>query len=116
MKTERYRLYAAKPTDETMAEAMNSRYGMISSGYVLIYKSGKGTPPGFKEMGDKEVALLAKRDLRWLAEINIQIMEEFVAKHREAEKRARMKFLADFEAELQAEEAKLMEEKDHAEE
>lgn len=111
MKTEKYRLFAAKVNDDTMKAAMNAKHSRITPAYVLVYKSGKKPAEEFKEMGDREIEFLTKADLQWLAESNIRIMEEFAEKHREEEEKARAKFFAEFKAELEAEEKKLMEER-----
>lgn len=115
MTTEKYFLFAAKTKPETMKVAMEEKYGMITPAYVLIYKTGEEAPAGFKKMGENELRLLTKRDLEWLTDTNLVIMEEFVRAHREEEERAMLKFMEEFRANLEAEQKKIMEEWEHGE-
>lgn len=103
---ENYRLYAAMLNEKTMRAALETPYARISGGYALIYKRGKA-PDGYREMTGKALGLLTDAEKQWLEETNIAIMEQFVKKHEEAQKRGIRKFAARFEEELRAERERL---------
>ena len=113
MTTAKYNLFAAKTNPETMKAAMEEKYGRITPTYVLIYREGDESPAGFKQMGENELRFLTKRDLEWLTDTNIAVMEAFVKAHREEEERAMLKFMEEFRANLEAEQKKIREEWDH---
>lgn len=113
MKTEKYRLYVAPFTNETIKAALDEPYARASKTHVLIYKKGKG-PDGYKEMKDEDAYLLPASDVKWLKEVNIVLMEKFLLEHREKSEKAEAKFIKEFERELQAEREKLAQQRSGA--
>lgn len=110
MKTEKYRLFVAKTTDETIRAALDQAYSKASGTHVLIYTNGK-RPPGFKEIRDEDaVRLLPSADKDWLKNVNLEIIKRFAEKHEKEIEEAGMKFLGELEEELKKERAKLIEE------
>ena len=110
MKTEKYRLFVAKTTDEAIRAALDQSYSKASGTHVLIYTNGK-RPPGFKEIRDEDsMRLLPSADRDWLKGVNLEVMKRFAAKHEKEIEEAGLKFLGEFEEELKKERAKLFEE------
>lgn len=109
MTTETYRLYAAPFNSETAQAAMNSEYARATPTHVIVYSTGE-KPKGFKEITKETLSLLPKEDMKWLAEINRGIIQDFVKKHMEEQERANKQFLEDFERELEKERQKLLSE------
>ena len=107
MKKETYHLYAAAFNEETAKIALDEPYSKASKTHVLIYKKGK-CPEGYKEIKNEDAYLLPGSDVRWLQEVNIELIKQFVANHREADERSAKKFLEDFERELNVEREKLV--------
>ena len=106
MREERYRLYAAPFNKDTAEIALNEQYARATKTHVLIYKRGK-CPTGYKEITDANAYMLPAADQKWLKEVNLLLMREFMQRNREAEEKAGMKFLEEFEKELQIEREKL---------
>lgn len=106
MRTEKYRLYVAPFNQETAKVALSEPYAKASKTHILLYKKGK-KPDEYKEITDENINLLPAADRKWLQEINVRLIQEFVLNHREEEERANKKFLEEFERELQIEKQKL---------
>lgn len=106
MKTERYRLYIAPFNADTVQFALDEPYSRATETHVMIYKRGKG-PNGYKELPSNMVHLLPAQDRKWIMEINILLMRQFVKKNREKEERAGRKFVEEFEKELEKEREKM---------
>lgn len=107
-RTERYRLFVAETRNDTMRTALDEAWSKASGTHVLIYKKGK-CPPGFREMKDENLHLLPSADREWLNEVNALAAAEFLKKHEKEAERANLRFLSDFEKELEAERRKLAE-------
>lgn len=106
MKTEKYRLYVGVMNKENMQIALNEAYSMARKTHILIYKKGK-CPNGFKEMKPDESYLLPANDQKWLKEVNMELISQFILKNKEKEEKANKKFFEEFEKELQVEREKL---------
>lgn len=106
MRTEKYRLYVAPFNQETAKVALSEPYAKASKTHILLYKKGK-KPDEYKEITDENINLLPAVDRKWLQEINVRLIREFMLNHREEEERANEKFLEEFERELQIEKQKL---------
>lgn len=106
MKAEKYRLYVAPFNQETAKVALSEPYAKASKTHILLYKKGK-KPDEYKEITDENINLLPAADRKWLQEINVRLIREFMREHREEEERANKKFLEEFERELQIEKQKL---------
>ena len=102
MRTEKYRLYAAPFNTETATVALSESYSRATKTHVLIYKRGK-CPDGFKEMTDDTIHLLPSADRKWLLEMNMALIQEFVQKDADRKESANKKFLEEFEKELEKE-------------
>lgn len=101
-KVQKYRLFAARCSAETMEIAMETPYARIANGYILLYKPGK-CPEGYAELTDKADELLNDTEKAWLRETNLAILEAFAQKHQEAARKGMIAFGKRFEKELQAE-------------
>ena len=101
-KVRKYRLFAAKCTQQTVEIAMNTPYARIANGYILLYKSGKA-PEGYTEMTDKAEELLSDTEKAWLRETNLAIMEEFLKKNAQAARRGMIAFGKRFRENLEKE-------------
>lgn len=108
VRAEKYRLYVAPFNQETAKVALSEPYAKASKSHILLYKKGK-KPDEYKEITDENINLLPAADRKWLQEINVKLIREFMLKHREEEERANKKFLEEFERELEAERKKLSE-------
>lgn len=106
MRAEKYRLYVAPFNQETAKVALSEPYAKASKTHILLYKKGK-KPDEYKEITDENINLLPAADRKWLQEINVRLIREFMREHREEEERANKKFLEEFERELQIEKQKL---------
>lgn len=106
MRAEKYRLYVAPFNQETAKVALSEPYAKASKTHILLYKKGK-KPDEYKEITDENINLLPAADRKWLQEINVMLIREFMRNHREEEERANKKFLEEFERELQIEKQKL---------
>lgn len=106
MKAEKYRLYVAPFNQDTAKVALSEPYAKASKTHILLYKKGK-KPDEYKEITDENINLLPAADRKWLQEINVRLIREFMRNHREEEERANKKFLEEFERELQIEKQKL---------
>lgn len=106
MRTERYRLYAAKNTEKNASYAFEVDYFRITEHYILVYKRGK-SPEGYKEIRESDTGLLSESDLAWLRETNIAIMQDYMVRHDTECRRAQEKFLSRFRKELEAERKKI---------
>lgn len=112
-KVVKYRLFAALCNEATMRIAMETPFSRVSNGYILLYKRG-GAPEGYKELTDKMTELLTKEEKEWLQEVNLEIMQEFAAKHAEAQKKGIIDFGKRFERALRAQLEKETEAAGHA--
>lgn len=106
MRAEKYRLYVAPFNQETAKVALSEPYAKASKTHILLYKKGK-KPDEYKEITDENINLLPAADRKWLQEIDVRLIREFMREHREEEERANKKFLEEFERELQIEKQKL---------
>lgn len=106
MRAEKYRLYVAPFNQDTAKVALSEPYAKASKTHILLYKKGK-KPDEYKEITDENINLLPAADRKWLQEINVRLIREFMREHREEEERANKKFLEEFERELQIEKQKL---------
>lgn len=106
MKTEKYHLYVAPFNEETAGIALNEAYSKATKTHILVYRKGK-CPDGYKELKEENLHLLPASDVKWLKEINMLLIQQFMMKNREREERANQKFFSEFERELQVEREKL---------
>lgn len=106
MKTEKYHLYVAPFNEKTAEIALNEAYSKATKTHILIYRKGK-CPDGYKEMKEADLYLLPASDAKWLREINMMLIQKFMMKNREKQEKANIKFLNDFEKELEIEREKL---------
>lgn len=106
MKTERYRLYVAEFNPVTAKIALDERYSKATRTHILLYRRGK-CPDGYKEIREENLHLLPASDLKWVREVNLELMRDFAFRHRKEQESAEKKFLEDFERELQIEKQKL---------
>lgn len=106
MIVKKYHLYVGVLNTKTIQQAMEESFVRASQTHILIYKEGE-CPEGFKEITDENIYLLPSADIKWLCEVNIELMKQFRADHEEECRRAEEQFVKDFETELEAEKRKL---------
>lgn len=108
MITQQYHLYVAEMTTKNIQIALEESFVRATKTHILIYKEGE-CPGGYKEIGKENIYLLPDDDLKWLCDVNLELMKQFIADHEEERRKAEEKFVKDFETELEAEKQKLSE-------
>ena len=103
MKSETYKLFLAPYSKEALETAMNVPFSRATSQYVLVYKRGHRPSPLFKPLQMHQLRMLGDNDMHWLREVNVEIASDFLRRHSEEEKNAAMKFIEDFQRELEKE-------------
>lgn len=107
MKTETYKLFLAPYSKEALETAMCVPFSRATKQYVLVYKRGHRPSPLFKAMGTAQLRMLGEADKRWLNEVNVEIASDFLRRHSDEEKNAALKFVEDFQHELEKERAEM---------
>ena len=75
----RFRLYAMKATEETVAAAASERFSRITASYVLIYKNGK-KPENSVEIAGGSLRVLSSAEREWILDCNTLLILEATAK------------------------------------
>lgn len=104
-KPEVYRLFAAKVTEETAAEAAGNRFHRLTPGYILLYTS-KAPGKAWVEVQGKDLQRLTKADETWLWDCGLALTAEVMQRRKGEAVKNLGEMVDQLERELQAEQEK----------
>ena len=74
-----YKLYALAATYENVLAATAEKYYRITADYILVYTSGSA-PANSVEFQDEDASRLTESERQWLYGINLELLQEQIAK------------------------------------
>lgn len=101
-KPEVYRLFAAKVTAETAAEATENRFHRLTPGYILLYTS-KAPGGAWVEVRGKDLHRLTKADETWLWDCGLALAAEVMQRRKDEAVKSLGEMVDQLERELRAE-------------
>ena len=107
MKSIVWRLYAMRPTDENVENALKERFHRLTTKYILVYTGEKHEEEDIAEISQENYDALSKDDAEWLSACNTTILREFQEKHSDTIQQAQLDFLKEFQQELEREQERL---------
>lgn len=74
-----YKLYVMEATYDNVLRATAERFYRITADYILVYTSGKA-PENSVEFTESDASRLSDGEAQWLFSINIELLQEQIAK------------------------------------